>query len=65
MSAGYGLFLHGDGKGGFTPVRAPRSGFLVPGEARDIQRLRTPRGELYVVTRNDDRPLAFRTTYRE
>ncbi|HEX6057643.1 MAG TPA: VCBS repeat-containing protein [Gemmatimonadaceae bacterium] len=65
MSAGYGLFLHGDGKGAFTPVRAPESGFLVPGEARDIQRLRTRRGELYVVTRNDDRPLAFRTTYRE
>ncbi len=60
MSAGYGLFLRGDGTGGFTPVRTSESGFLVPGQARDIQRVRTRRGELYVVTRNNDRPLIFR-----
>lgn len=62
MSAGYGLFLRGHGKGTFAPVRASESGFLVPGQARDIQRLRTPRGDLYVVTRNNDRPLVFRST---
>jgi hypothetical protein len=60
MSAGYGLYLRGDGRGGFTPVPASESGFLVPGQARDIQRIGTPRGDLYVVTRNDDRPLVFR-----
>jgi hypothetical protein len=60
MSAGYGLFLRGDGKGGFVPVPARESGFFVPGQARDIQRLRTRRGEVYVVTRNNDRPLVFR-----
>jgi hypothetical protein len=60
MSAGYGLLLSGDGAGGFTPVRAARSGFVVPGQARDIQRVRTRRGDLYVVTRNNDRPLVFR-----
>jgi hypothetical protein len=65
MSAGYGLLLRGNGRGSFTPVRAAESGFLVPGEGRDIQRLRTARGELLVVTRNDDRPLAFRITSRE
>jgi hypothetical protein len=27
---------------------------------RDIQRLRTPNGESYVVTRNNDRALVFR-----
>jgi len=32
----------------------------VPGEARDIQRLRTIHGDLYVVARNNDRPLFFR-----
>lgn len=61
MSAGYGMMLKGDGKGKFTPVRTVESGFFVPGQARDIQSLRTPAGELYVVTRNNDRPLVFRS----
>ena len=65
MSAGYGLLLGGNGRGGFASLHPSESGFLVPGEARDIQRLRTARGDLLVVTRNDDRPLAFRITSRE
>ncbi|MEO8193699.1 MAG: VCBS repeat-containing protein [Gemmatimonadales bacterium] len=64
MSAGYGLLLRGDGKGGFSPVATPESGFFVPGQARDIQRLPTPAGDLYVVTRNNDRPLVFRLNHR-
>jgi hypothetical protein len=64
MHAGYGLFLRGDGKGGFTPRPARESGFFVPGQARDIQRIRTRQGELYVVTRNNDRPLVFRASPR-
>jgi hypothetical protein len=60
MSASYGLFLRGIGDGTFDPVPAVNSGFLVHGEARDIQRLRTRQGDLYVVTRNDDRPLVFK-----
>jgi hypothetical protein len=65
MMTSYGLVLRGGGRGAFTPMRAAESGFLVPGEARDIQRLRTPRGDLYVVARNNDRPLAFRATREE
>ncbi|MBW3553655.1 MAG: VCBS repeat-containing protein [Gemmatimonadetes bacterium] len=61
MAAAYGLFLRGSGDGRFSVVEARVSGFHVPGQARDIQRLRTRAGELYVVTRNDDRPLVFRT----
>jgi enediyne biosynthesis protein E4 len=61
MSAGYGLLLLGDGSGGFTPVPARTSGFSVPGQARDIRRLRTSAGELFVVARNNDRPLIFTT----
>jgi len=60
MSASYGLLLRGDGKGTFTPVRTAESGFLVPGQARDIARIRTRDGPRYVVTRNNDRPLVFR-----
>ena len=62
MSASYGLFLRGDGRGNFTPVRTAESGFLVPGQVRDIQKLRTRAGDLYIVARNNDRPLFFRAT---
>jgi hypothetical protein len=64
LSASYGTVLRGNGKGAFTAVRAPESGFFVPGQSRDIQRLRTPQGDLFVVARNDDRPLIFRATPR-
>ena len=60
MAASYGLVLRGDGKGHFTPVRVSQSGFFVPGQSRDIARVRTPRGDLFVVARNNDRPLIFR-----
>jgi hypothetical protein len=60
MSASYGLFLSGKGDGTFTAVRAAESGFFVPGQARDIQRLKTRAGDRYVVTRNNDPPLVFR-----
>ncbi len=60
MMASYGLMLRGNGRGGFTPWHADQSGFVVPGESRDIQRLRTRRGDLYVVACNNDRPLFFR-----
>ncbi|MDQ6768819.1 MAG: VCBS repeat-containing protein [Gemmatimonadota bacterium] len=62
MDGGYGLYLRGDGKGHFTPVRTAESGFFVPGQARDIQRIRTRQGDLYLVTRNNDRPLIFQPT---
>jgi hypothetical protein len=60
MDAGYGLYLRGDGKGNFAAVRETESGFLVPGQARDIQRIRTRKGSIYIVSRNNDRPLVFR-----
>jgi len=65
MSASYGLLLRGDAKGTFTPVAGRESGFHVPGQARDIGRIRTRDGELYVVTRNNDRPLVFRPNLRD
>jgi hypothetical protein len=61
MSAGRGLVLRGDGKGHFTAVHSGESGFVVPGQARDIKRLRAGAGRApqYVVTRNNDRALVF------
>jgi len=61
MAGSYGVVLHGDGKGGFTPRRARETGFVVPGQARDIQRIRTRSGELLMIVRNNDTPLFFRT----
>ena len=60
MMASYGLMLGGDGKGHFRPVPVEQSGFFVPGQSRDIARVRTARGDLIVVARNNDRPLVFR-----
>ena len=60
MMASYGLMMRGDAHGGFMPLTRTQSGFFVPGEARDIQRLRTSHGDVYVVARNNDRPLFFR-----
>lgn len=60
LSASYGLLLHGDGKGSFTPVRTAQSGVLVPGQTRDLQRVRTATGYLYVAARNNDRPVVLR-----
>jgi hypothetical protein len=62
MAASYGLLLRGDGRGGFTPSPAPESGFRVPGQSRDIQGLRTAAGTMYIVSRNGDAPLLFRTS---
>lgn len=59
MTAGFGVFLGGDGKGHFAPVSERQSGFEVPGQARDIKRVRTRAGTIYVVARNNDRPLVF------
>jgi hypothetical protein len=60
MHASEGLVLRGNKRGTFTAVPAATSGFVVPGQSRDIQRVRTTDGTLIVVARNNDRPLAFR-----
>ena len=60
MSASVGLTLKGDGKGGFAPIPAFETGFVVPGQARDARRVRTRGGAVYVVARNNDRPIVFR-----
>ena len=71
-AASYGLVLRGDATrcagddrcAPFTPLRVAQSGFAVPGQTRDIRRVRTRAGELYVVARNNDRALLFRPTGR-
>lgn len=60
LDASRGLVLMGDGRGSFTAVDGPTTGFAVRGQARDIQMVRTRRGAEYVVARNSDTPLVFR-----
>ena len=57
--ASVGLFLKGDGAGAFTPVLGTTSGFLVEGDARAVETLRTSGGLGTVVTQNDDDVLLF------
>jgi len=64
-SEGRGLVLRGDGKGNFTPVSRATSGVVIPGQARDVQRLRTRAGDRLVVARNNDTPLVFRPAPRQ
>lgn len=59
MTAGFGVFLRGDGKGHFAAISESESGFEVPGEARDIKRVRTRDGVIYVIARDNDTPLVF------
>jgi hypothetical protein len=60
FDGGLGLFLKGDGKGGFTPLSAAQSGLVVPGEARAAVAL-TPAGAKRpaVIVARCDGPLLF------
>jgi len=60
--ASYGLLLRGDGKGNFSPIAPSTSQFVVDGEMRDIQKVRTPTGQAYWVTRNGAGVRIFKKT---
>jgi hypothetical protein len=51
--ASYGLVLRNDGKGNFVALSPVDTGFLLNGEIRDIRPIRTARGPLIVVARNN------------
>ncbi len=58
--ASYGLVLRGDGKGGFAPLTFAQSGFLLDGEVRDLKTVRTAKGPLVLVGRNNAAVQVFR-----
>ena len=45
-----GLLLRGNGRGGFTAVSLPQSGYCVPGDAKSLVRLTTANGEMLVLS---------------
>jgi hypothetical protein len=58
--ASNGLFLKGDGKGGFEPKSILSSGWFVPGDAKALVKLRSTNGKcLVVASQNKDRLKAF------
>src|SRR5690606_27204496 len=57
-----GVGLLGDGRGEFTPCPASQSGFLVPGDAKALARLRSPNGELLIASQSLDSLRVFRQT---
>jgi enediyne biosynthesis protein E4 len=58
--ADYGLWLKGDGKGGFSAVRSHRSGFRTVGEVRDLALLLRGKERIVLVARNNAPMQVFR-----
>ena len=63
-SDSYGVVLRGAKGGTFTALRRTASGFFVPGQSREVLRLRSRDGDLLFVARNNDKPLVFRINRR-
>jgi len=58
-----GLWLRGDGKGGFTPQSIAKSGFYVPGDAKGLAQLTDARGrQLLVASQNRGRLCVFQNS---
>lgn len=52
-----GLLMAGDGKGGFKPLRAARSGIYIPGDAKGLAHLTLTDGRSMVVAAQNNGPL--------
>ncbi|WP_296697636.1 VCBS repeat-containing protein [Algoriphagus sp.] len=60
LDAHIGLILEGDGTGGFTPVSAKESGFLVPGDGKALVSLGSAEGDhLLIASQNRGKLKAF------
>jgi hypothetical protein len=55
--ASYGLLLLGDGKGGFTPVNMPRSGYCTLGDTKAMVKIPDSAGKMLVLTSQNRGPL--------
>jgi hypothetical protein len=52
--AGIGLYLRGDGKGGFSPVPARESGLYVRGDTKDLAVIRIKNADYLIAAKNDE-----------
>jgi len=60
--ASYGLLLHGRGDGTFAAVDMVQSGIAIDGQVRHMKIVRTARGRLIAVARNDETLQLLRPT---
>ena len=52
--AGYGFYLEGDGQGNFTPVPNHESGLFLNYDTKDLERINTPNGPVYLFANNNN-----------
>jgi hypothetical protein len=62
--AGNGLWLRGDGRGNFSAVAPPESGFLAPKNASGLALMNTPTGLALLVANTGDSLQVFKITKR-
>ncbi|MRX64522.1 VCBS repeat-containing protein [Maribacter luteus] len=54
IDSGYGLFLKGNGKGGFIPVPVYESGFFTPGDVKDMRSIEFKNDTYVISAKNND-----------
>jgi len=54
--ASYGLLLKGDGKGGFVPLKDPKSGLHIRGAVRNIREIKAGDKNIIIIGMNNDSP---------
>lgn len=52
--SGIGLFLKGNGKGGFDTVTAPETGLFIPGDVKDMAFINTNNNKTIIIAKNND-----------
>ncbi|UOB18804.1 FG-GAP-like repeat-containing protein [Abyssalbus ytuae] len=52
--SGYGVFLKGNGKGGFKTAKVTESGLFIPGDVKDFAKLETSNNTILIVAKNND-----------
>ncbi len=50
--AGMGLFMKGDGKGGFTPTQIKESGFFAPHDAKSMEKIKVGSKDIILIGNN-------------
>ncbi len=59
LDASFGHVLIGDGKGGFSPLPAGKSGLQLAGQVRDLVQIRSKGRRCLLFLRNDDYPVLY------
>jgi hypothetical protein len=58
--ASYGVYLEGDGKGGFVPIPSKISGINIDGEVRDIATLSVLDQVIIIIARNNNGVVTYK-----